>query len=267
MRIRRAALAAALPALVALPLSGQEPRRRISSPIAFYDDADITKPGMLSLSAYFAYDRVPAGHDVAVPSVSFNLGLHKRVDVSGSTAMVRSDFEQTRITAVADSDAGVRILILEEKPKRPAVAIRPSIEILGEASLVNNALAPKRVNYFFPVHVQKSFQQFRVYYTAGYVTRGIVFHALAGELDHWEHVVPTVVVSSSRLTRDLGLVSELGLNRSRSDILGGVAININPKWTLFANAGRSFGRMDPNTARYQVNAGVSRNLRLWGQEP
>ena len=179
--------------------------------------------------------------------------------------MVRSDFEQTRITSAADSDVGVRILLLQEKPKRPAVAVKPSIEILGEASLVNNVLAPNRVNYIFPVHVQKSFEQFRVYYTAGYLTRGILFHALAGELNHWNRVTPTVILSSSRLTRDLGLVSELGLNRSRSDALGGVAININPKWSVFANAGRSFGRMDQNSARYQVTAGISMNLRLWGE--
>ena len=82
MRASRAALAAALLVLMALPLGAQEPlRRRLNSPIAFYDDADIAQPGLLNLSSYFSYNRVPVGHDVSVPAVSFTLGLHRRVEI------------------------------------------------------------------------------------------------------------------------------------------------------------------------------------------
>ena len=116
-----------------------------------------------------------------------------------------------------------------------------------------------------PLVLQKSFDYYRVYYTAGYVSRGIVFGSLAAELNLWSRLTPVVIVSHSRLTRELGLISRFGLNRSRSDIVGGAGISVSPAWTVFANAGRSFGRMDLNSSRYQVTAGVGFHFRLWGE--
>ncbi|MBI3698002.1 MAG: hypothetical protein HY238_24600 [Acidobacteria bacterium] len=255
----------ALILLLALPSPAQNERRRVSSPTAYYDDAELTETGTLVLSQYVSYDRVRAGHDLSAPATNISLGLHPRLEVSGSVGMVRSDFEQLRITSLADSDFGLKILLLPEKPGRPGVAVKPGVEVLGAASLAGNVLAPSRVNYLLPLLAQKSFDRFRFYYSAGYLTRGIVFHSLAWELNQWQRVTPTAIVSSSRLTRDLGLVSDLGLNRSRTDVLGGVTVMMTPSWGLFASAGRSVGRLDPNSARYQVTAGFTYHRRLWGE--
>jgi hypothetical protein len=86
---------------------------------------------------------------------------------------------------------------------------------------------------------------------------------LSGEIFR---VTPIAVVSASRLTRELGLISEFGLNRSRSDVVAGAAISLRPGWSVFANTGRSFGRMDLNSSRYQVTFGLSFNVRLWEEK-
>jgi len=101
---------------------------------------------------------------------------------------------------------------------------------------------------------------------AGYATRGIIFNSLAFEWNGLSRVTPIVIVSGSRLTRELALISEFGLNRSRSDVVAGAAFAIRPGWSVFANTGRSFGRIDLNSSRYHITFGLSFNLRLWGEK-
>ena len=240
-------------------------RRKVSSPIAFYDDADVSTPGVVNISEYFSYIKVPAGRDISFPCTYFSLGINKRVSVSGGFGYARSLFEDIRVNGVGDTYLGVKFLVAPEKGRRPALALKPMVEVLGEPSIADNPLAPDRVNYVLPFVLQKSSDYYRVYYMAGYVTRGIVFNSVAAEWNGWSRVTPIAIVSASRLTRELALISEFGLNRSRSDVVGGVSVALRPGWSVFANAGRSIGRMDLNSTRHQVTFGLSFNVPLWGK--
>ncbi len=256
--------------LIAAALNAQDsagdPRRRISAPIAFYDDADISTPGVLNVAEYFSYTKVPAGCDLSFPSTYLSLGLNRRIGVSASFSYARSQFEESRINALGDALFRVKVLVAPEGKRRPGLALEPMVEVLGKASIADNPLAPRRVNYVFPLVLQKSFESCRLYYMGGYLTRGILFHSLAFELNRWTRVTPVAIVSASRLTRELGFISELGLNRSRTDGVGGVVLAIRPGWSVFANAGRSFGRIDLNSSRYQVTIGLSFNVPLWSKK-
>ena len=256
-------------ALVVLPVLAQvntnSPAHRISSPAAFFDDAETAAPGSVAISSDFSYGRVLSGHDIAFPSTYVTVGLRKRLDFSAGFGYVRSQFENVRISGIGDTYLGVKGVLVSETRWRPAVAVKPMLEILGTPSIANNLLAPKRVNVLLPLTLQKSFPSFRVYYTGGYFSRGIQFHSLAYELNRWARVTPAVVVSHSRLTRELDLVSELGLNRSRSDALCIVSVPLTPRWGLFGSAGRTFGRTDGNSTRIQVSGGVSFTFRAWGE--
>jgi hypothetical protein len=241
-------------------------RARISSPISFYDDADPSVHGMLNVSESYAYNKIPVGQDVTFTSTYASLGLNKRIDVSANVSYGRSVFEGTRIAALSDSYFGSKLLLMPETKRRPALALEPMIEVLGDASIAGSPLAPKRVNYVLPFITQKSFDHYRIYYMAGYLTRGIIYNSLAFELNRWSRITPLVIMSGSRLTRELGLVSALGLNRSRSDVIGSVAVTLRPGWSLFVSSGRSVGRVDLNSSRYQITGGVSFNVRLWGKK-
>ncbi len=249
------------------PSQTSAPTHRVSSPISFFEDAEITTPGTLSISQDVNYTSVYAGHDFSMPTGYLELGLHPRVDVAVGMGYARSQFENFRISGISDTYAGVKFLLVKESGWRPAVAVRPSLEVLGTPSIANNLLAPGRVNFLIPVMIQKSWEEARVYYTGGYLTRGLHFHSFTYELDRWAHVTPSIVVSHSRLTRELELVSDLGLNRSRSDALGIVSVNVSPRWGVYASVGSTFGRTDPNSTRYQVTGGVTVNLHLWGKKP
>ena len=48
-----------------------------------------------------------------------------------------------------------------------------------------------RVALSGPLVLQKSSDYYRVYYMAGYITRGIIFNSLAVELNRWNRVTPT----------------------------------------------------------------------------
>jgi hypothetical protein len=266
----RGIAAVIIPVVITLHGAAQQPPaqqpHRISSPISFYDDADTTAPGVLNISQGLDYDRVSAGKDISVPSSDFSVGVNRWLDLSASLGYARSQFETIRVGGMADTYVGGKAVVLQGRKLRPAIAIKPTFEVLGAASTVNNLLAPSRVNFMLPVMVQESFESFRAYYTVGYLTRGVFFQSLAYEANRWSHVTPTAIVSHSRLTRELGLVSGLGLNRSRTDLTGGIAVNVTPKWTIFGSAGRSVGRLDVNSSVYQFSGGISLNLRLWGAQ-
>ena len=244
----------------------QAPEHRISAPLAFFDDADVMAPGMMNVSTDFGYGRVEAGHDTSFPGGYATLGLTNRMHFSGGTGYVRSVFEDIGVNGISDTYVGLKFVLLTETDHRPALAVKPSLEVLGTPSVHDNPLAPARANFLIPVMVQKSFETWRVYYTSGYLTRGITFHSLAWEWNGWSRVTPTVVVSHGRLTKDQDFIAELELNRSRSDILAGAGIFLAPNWGAYANVSHSFGRRDPNSLRYQLSAGVSYTFRVWGRQ-
>jgi hypothetical protein len=251
--------------LLSVSVQAQQ-KRRVSAPISFYDDAEISMPGVLNVSEYFSYTKVPAGRDLSFPSTYLALGLNRRVGVEGSFSYASSQFEESRINALGDSSVAVKLLVFPEGKRRPALALNPMLEVLGDASIADNPLAPGRVNYVLPLVFQKSFDYYRIYSMAGYLTRGIVFDSTVFELNCWSRVTPLVIVSGSRLTHELKLISDLGLNRSRVDVTSGVAVALKPGVALFVNTGRSLGRMDLNSTSYQVTFGLSFNVRLWGEK-
>ena len=241
-----------------------EQEARVSAPITFFDDATVIGRGMLNVSLDFGYGSVASGHDTSFPGSYVTLGLTDRIHVTGGTGYVRSVFENISVNGIGDTYIGVKALVLSEGEQWPGIAVKPSLEVLGEPSVHDNPLAPDRANFLIPVMVGKTFETWRTYYTTGYLTRGIVFHALAWEWNGLSRVTPTIVVSHGRIVKHTDFIAELQLNRSRSDVLVGAGIFIAPGWGAYANVSRSVGRSDPNTLRYQISGGLSYNVRLWG---
>jgi hypothetical protein len=247
-------------------LAWAQTTHRVSAPSSFFEDADLTTPGLMSISVDAEYQRVYSGQDRSFPSAYFALGLNSRIEVSVSSGYVRSQFEDFHVNGASDIYSGAKVLLWRQRRWMPAIAVKPMIEVLGTPSIANNLLAPGRVNFVMPLILQRSYDQWRVYYMGGYMTRGLQFHSLAVEADRWAHVTPSVVVSHARLTTDLGLISELGLNRSRSDILGMVSVAPSPRWGFYGSGGSTFGRTDANSLRYQVSGGITLNIRFWGKK-
>jgi len=265
MKINRIPATMAAILMLLASATAQVAEQQISAPIAFFDDADVISPGVLSVSSDFSYGSVAAGHDTSFPASYATLGLTRRMHLSGGTSYVRSVYEDTGVNGIGDTYVGLKFVLIPESDRLPGLAVKPSLEVLGTPSVHDNPLAPGRPNFLIPVMLQKSFDTWRSYYTTGYLTRGITFHALAWEWNGWSRVTPTVLISHGRIHKDADFISELGLNQSRSDVLLGAGIYLAPGWGAYGNVSRSFGRSDPNSLRYQVSAGLSYTLRLWGE--
>jgi hypothetical protein len=244
---------------------GSTETQRLSSPTAQIDDAYVPDPGTFSIGMDFGYSNVGVGDDFSFPGGSVSLGLTNRVAFVGSAGYVRSRYEDIRVNGAGDAYAGLKFRITEESGGVPGIAVKPMMEVLGEPSIHNNPLAPDRVNAVFPVAVEKSFEQFRTYYTTGYYTRGIVFHTLALEMNRWSFLTPYAIIWHGRLTKDTDFVSELQLNVSRSDVLFGVGFPIKPGWSAYGNVSRTIGRTDPNSSDYQISSGFQISTKLWGE--
>ncbi len=238
--------------------------RRISAPESFYDDASINDPGVVGVSMGAGYREVSAGHDFGAPSLDLSVGITRRLELNASSGYAKSRFEDLRISGLSDSYFSAKVLLVREGDRMPAIAIKPTIEVLGRPSVAYDLLAPARVNLMIPVAIEKSSSWSRTYLMAGYNTRGIAFASLVNELNVWSKFTPSVILAYGRLTRDLGLISDLNLNRSRLDVEGSGSFAVAPHWSVYIGAGRSLGRTDPNSTSFSVSGGLGYNFRLWG---
>jgi hypothetical protein len=85
-------------------------------------------------------------------------------------------------------------------------------------------------------------------------------------LNLWSRVTPTLILSAARVTREVALISDSGLNRSRADATVSLTIMLTPRWSIVASGGRSFGRSDLNSSRYAFSGGAAFHFRLWGEK-
>ena len=255
-------LAAAFAAFVVCPValySQVEPGQGINSPFATYEDANLMEPGTFSIGQYGSFLRTKGGNSFSAPGVDFGLGLHRRLELSGFGAVAFSRDEADRLSPQPDdSYVGLKLLLASEGRFRPAVAVKPTLEVLGGTS-------GDRAHFVLPVILQKDVRLCDLAGTAGYVTRGVAFSSLKCEWSIRDRITPMAVVQASRVTKDLQLISDLGLNRTEVNGSAGVDIELSPHWSIFLEMGRVLGRTDENSARLSFTASISFTGRLWGK--
>jgi hypothetical protein len=254
------ALAAAfLVCPVALYSQVEEPGRGINSPFATYEDANLMDPGTFSIGQYGSFLRTAGGDSFSAPGVDFGLGLHRRLELSGFGAVAFSRDEADRLSPQPDdSYLGLKLLLASEGRFRPALAVKPTLELLGSTS-------GDRAHFVLPVILQKDVRLCDLAGTAGYVTRGVAFSSLKCEWSIRDRITPMAVVQASRVTKDLQLISDLGLNRTEVYGSAGVDIELSPHWSVFLEMGRVLGRTDENSAHLSFTASISFTGRLWGK--
>jgi hypothetical protein len=193
--------------------------------------------------------------------VDFTLGLGRRLELSGSGAAALSRDDRNLFTTEPDdSYLGLKILLVSKGHFWPALAVKPTLELLGNPSGAN------RAHFALPVILQKDIRFCDLALTAGYVTRGVAFGALKCEWNIGSRITPMAVVQSSRLTKDLRTISDQGLNRTETIGSGGLGVDISPHWSVFLEVGRALGRTDKNSSRLNASASISFTGRLWTQE-
>jgi hypothetical protein len=265
--MKRLAFAMALVAISAaggVPLYSQvKPGQSINSPFTTYEDAELIDPGAFSIGQNAFFVRTKGGNSVSATGLDFSFGLHRRIELSGFGAATFSTVGGNQLAAEPDdSYVGLKLLLGPGGRYRPALALKPTLELLwGDAS------GPGHAHFMLPLILQKDIRLCDLALTAGYITRGVAFGALKCEWNITERIAPLAVVQSSRMTKDLRAISDLGWNRTEVRGSGGLSINISPRWSIFFEAGRTLGRMDQNSSHFDVSASISFTGRLWGGKP
>ena len=247
-----------------VPLYSQvKPGQSINSPFTTYEDAELIDPGALSIGQAAFFVRTKGGNSVSATGVDFSFGLHRRIELSGFGTATFSRVGGNQLAAEPDdSYVGLKLLLGPGGRYRPALAVKPTLELLW-----GNASGPGHAHFMLPLILQKDIRLCDLALTAGYITRGVAFGALKCEWNITDHIAPMAVVQSSRMTKDLRAISDLGWNRTEVRGSAGLSINITPRWSIFLEAGRTLGRMDQNSSHFDVSASISFTGHLWGGKP
>lgn len=232
------------------------PRRRLGTLGAFIDDAEATEPSYLVYGISTSYRRGPHNEDFDYVANDISYGLHRRVSLGVSFPVSNSRFEDIRTRALGDFYVSAK-LIARPPENGIGVAFEPTLEVLGKASVTKNNFAPTRVNAVLPIIVERSFDRFRLYGEAGYITRGTIFLSTAVDWSFAKRWGAAVIVSGSRAVQHEELNREFNYNIARWDALVGLYYRINDRFAVFANGGRTISRIDVNSALYQATIGFT----------
>jgi len=235
-------------------------RPGITSPFITYEDASLMEPGTLSIGQYASFSKSPNGKSLSAPGIDFSLGLTRRLELSGFGAGVFSqNYGEGFAAGLDDSYMGLKVLLWKEARYRPALAVKPMLELLGSADGVG------RAHLAFPVMLEKDIGLCDLAYTVGYLTRGAVYSSLKCEWGGEGRVTPIAVISGSRATEHLSDLRDLGLNRTQLNGSVGVNVEISPRWSIFLEAGRTLSRKDENSSQFEFTASIAYTGRLWGR--
>jgi hypothetical protein len=243
----------------------QEERHPVNSALAVYDDPAVAEPGELSIGEYISYTTLQAGSLISGPGIDVTIGLFRRVELEGFSGVQFSRDTGTYIYGSDDSYLGVKVMLLSQGAHRPGIAVKPTLEILGEVGEADPLFTPSRKNLVVPIIVGRRFESWALSYTGGYVTRGLAFSSVKWELNRWDRVTPIAVIYGSRATRELRTLDELGLNRSQLDVSLGVVAAVSANWNISVEGSRTVGRVDENSSRLGLSIGLEFTGRLWGK--
>ena len=246
------------------PSRGQAPAaasRTVNTPTVLDDDATLLDPGSYTFDYYNSYSRSPQDYYASIPGLDFTLGLNPRLEFSASSGYRSANSENNGLD---DSLVGMKVLLLSQNSQRPAIAVKPTLEVLSEIS-GNEQANSYRADFGLPILVEKDFESWSASYTAGYLTRGVAFTVLKVEGNWWDCLTPAAIFSFSQMTTDLAALQSLGLNRRQIDTQANLTREINSRWSVFVQAGRSIGRSDLNNYSFEFTAGVTFAAQLWGR--
>jgi hypothetical protein len=235
----------------------------VNTQATIYDDATLLDPGTFSVSVYSGFSSTQSGYYISAPGLDFAVGLNRRLELSSFGGFAASKDGQDHSYRLDDNYLGLKILLLPKGEHLPAIAIKPSLEILNTSG-IDPSLNPHRTSLVLPLLIEKEFDDWSISYTGGYITRGQAFSTLKLEGDWWEHLTPTLVISYTQSTNQLNTLRALGLNRGQINASAGLAKDINSQWSIFVDAGRSIGRIDAAGSSFECTVGVSFTGRIWG---
>jgi hypothetical protein len=225
---------------------------------SWLDDASIQDPGQAYVSMGLSVFKTPGYREVDLPSIDSGVAISGRLQVGMTVPYYYAGAPGDPVArGFGDVYLNAKYQLRAPAAGRTGFALIPMVEVLGVAP----ASGGSRVQWALPVSVERQFTRWRAMGSGGYFSRGALFGAGAIERALAKRAWATGSWSYSYSTRRDDLSAALGLQRSRTDLGGGVTIAVRPDVAVYGSVGRTVFVREGNPATVSVSAGVSFGLK------
>jgi hypothetical protein len=223
---------------------------------SWLDDASIIPRGHGTMSVAFSYWRTPAYREFDLPVMDGGVGLAPRVQFNFSVPYYHaSDPNGTVVRGLGDLYLSTKVQLKDPSAggRKVGFAVTPLVEILSYPPLPDAS----RVSWAIPGSIEVQGNRWRTYGSAGYFSRGALFASGALEVAMGSRAWVTGSISRSHSIKRDDLSFALGLQQSRTDLGGALAVGITPTVSTFAAFGRTISRQDANSATFSLTSGIA----------
>lgn len=221
---------------------------------SWLDDATVQDPGGGFLTFGVGVYRTPIYRETDFPSIDSGFGVSRRLQVGMSVPYAHGGAPgDPRTHGFGDAYVSAKYQLREPSTAGVGFAVIPMVEVLSVAPPSGGS----RVQWALPLSAERRFDGWRVMGTGGYFSRGSAFGAGAAEVALSDRAWVTGSLSHSYSIKQDDLSTALGLQRSRTDLSGGLTYAVRPDIAVYGTLGRTISARDDNSATLMFSAGVS----------
>jgi hypothetical protein len=221
---------------------------------SWLDDASVLPPGEAWTALSFGYFRAAGHRQTGFPMLDASLGVARRVTLGVTVPYYRLHLpDGTGGGALGDIYVSSKIMLIDTARSSHGfgVAVSPMLEALAEPEPNGN-----RYSWAAPVSVEWRADDYRVFGSAGFFSRGVFFSSGALEIPLTDRVAITGALTAARSLDTSPEEKALAISRNRTDISGVAAYFLTPSIGVFGGVGRTLGS-DPFGTSFMLVSGVS----------
>ena len=227
------------------------PSTSIVSPLSWLDDASLLAPGSGAFTISMSRWSGGGLSEVSVPIVDAAVGVTKRFQLSATVPhVVGGDDVTGPVGGWGTSYFSGKIAVHDDG--RVKVALAPVFEILGAGAALSRPEGESRFQVGLPLSVEVASGSVRMFASTGFFTRGAWFAGGGAGFP----LSPRSGASLS-FTRSWSRSDVEGLNRSRSEIAGGVYYFVKSQIAIYGSMGRTVATSDENGDGLTLGTGVT----------
>jgi hypothetical protein len=211
------------------------------------DDASLMAPGTVWLGVSMVSWHGGGASELVVPVFDGSIGITPRVQFGASVPRVAGGLGTSFYTA--------KIAILEGETHGMKLAIGPTLEVLGAASMQYGPAGQSRTQWGLPVSVQIERSAGRLYGSSGYFSPGIWYAGAGIARSVSERIGVSGSFSRAWTRTTTGALAISGT--SRNDLSGGASITLTPSIAMYGSLGRTIGTATEDGAGTTLSVGMS----------
>lgn len=223
---------------------------------AWLDDASLLEPGHGWVSVSMGHSRSLGVRQFDFPVIEAGMALSRRAQLGGTVPYYRLNFgDGTGVGGFGDVYVNLKYSLLnpEQNPRNFGVAVAPLVEVLSAPDPISG----DRWSWAIPVSAELRTSKYRVYGSAGYFARGVIFSSGALEVPITNRVVVTGALIQMRSINESLEADRLALPKSRLDVAGAAGFFLAPSIAVFGSVGRTISDAGPYGTGLTINGGIT----------